>query len=570
MTSYRILRIAMVSVLLFCLWNCSKKQKEWQLSPKDREQLSVIGNMINEDIEKADELIDILLLKASTNNDILLKANAYLKRGIVLTKKGEFINARDTLISGVNMIKNIKNLPLKNIFLLRIGNVYALDDESDIAMNYYTKVYEDAATKNNKKEIFLARANMAKILRNAKRYDEALKIYKESYEQRESLNIQPKNLARVLMGIGGTFLKLQQADSALYYSRKGFHISKSINDKSGESFFHHDFGVAYYLKKEYGKALQHLDTAKTYITYLKNDERLSETLFNIGRCYYKLQEYDTAIAKFNEVTTIIRQAEKLGSKGFDPIYLEDMYDLLSKCYLAKQDAEKSAMYEAKKDQISHLKNKENNEIARAMHESDFNINNEFIQTVLTANQQALSRYRGVLIIIGIICIAAIYFVFHYKKEAKKNKEIFEKLVQALEEKESKEAQKPKEIAITDVKVEAVLKRLAKLEEQHYFLESTCSLAAMAKKAKTNTTYLTQIIKQYKGKTFYQYINKLRIDYSIDRLNKDHQFRKYAIKHIALEVGYKSPESFTKHFKKSTGINPSYYIKELDKRNKNKV
>jgi AraC-like DNA-binding protein len=560
----------MVSVLLFCLWNCSKKQKEWQLSPKDREQLSVIGNMINEDIEKADELIDILLLKASTNNDILLKANAYLKRGIVLTKKGEFINARDTLISGVNMIKNIKNLPLKNIFLLRIGNVYALDDESDIAMNYYTKVYEDAATKNNKKEIFLARANMAKILRNAKRYDEALKIYKESYEQRESLNIQPKNLARVLMGIGGTFLKLQQADSALYYSRKGFHISKSINDKSGESFFHHDFGVAYYLKKEYGKALQHLDTAKTYITYLKNDERLSETLFNIGRCYYKLQEYDTAIAKFNEVTTIIRQAEKLGSKGFDPIYLEDMYDLLSKCYLAKQDAEKSAMYEAKKDQISHLKNKENNEIARAMHESDFNINNEFIQTVLTANQQALSRYRGVLIIIGIICIAAIYFVFHYKKEAKKNKEIFEKLVQALEEKESKEAQKPKEIAITDVKVEAVLKRLAKLEEQHYFLESTCSLAAMAKKAKTNTTYLTQIIKQYKGKTFYQYINKLRIDYSIDRLNKDHQFRKYAIKHIALEVGYKSPESFTKHFKKSTGINPSYYIKELDKRNKNKV
>lgn len=446
--------------------------------------------------------------------------------------------------------------------------MYALDDESDIAMNYYTKVYEDAATKNNKKEIFLARANMAKILRNAKRYEEALKIYKESYKQRESLKIQPKNIARVLMGIGGTFLKLQEADSALYYSRKGFQISTSINDKSGESFFHHDFGVAYYLKKDYEKALQHLDTAKTYITYLKNDERLSETLFNIGRCYYKLQEYDIAIAKFNEVTAIIEQAEKLGSKGFDPIYLEDMYDLLSKCYLAKQDVEKSAMYEIKKDQINRVKNKENNEIARAMHESDFNINNEFIQTVLTANQQTLSRYRGVLIIIGIICMGAIYFVFHYKREAKKNKEIFEKLLQIQEEKESKEVQKSKEIVITDVKVEAVLKCLTKLEAQHYYLESTCSLATMAKKAKTNTTYLTQILKQYKGKTFYQYINKLRIDYSIDRLNKDHQFRKYAIKHIALEVGYKSPESFTKHFKKATGINPSYYIKELDKRKQN--
>jgi uncharacterized membrane protein affecting hemolysin expression len=106
MKSYRILRIAIVFVLLFCLWNCSEKQKEWQLHPQDKEQLSVIGNMINEDIQKADELIDALLRKASSNNDILLKANAYLKRGILLTKKGEFINARDTLISGVNMIKN--------------------------------------------------------------------------------------------------------------------------------------------------------------------------------------------------------------------------------------------------------------------------------------------------------------------------------------------------------------------------------------------------------------------------------------------------------------------------------
>ncbi|WP_298512966.1 helix-turn-helix domain-containing protein [uncultured Kordia sp.] len=569
---YRILRITIAIAMLFCLWNCNKEKTSLKIANEDKKQLSVIGNMINEDIERADLLIEELLQKAETNNDLLLKANVYLKRGVLLTKKGEFINARDTLISGVNMIKDIKDLPLKNLFLLRIGNVYALDDESDIAMNYYTKVYEDASTKNNKKEIFLAHANMAKIMRNAKRFDEALAIYKQSYKQRKLLNIQPKNVARVLMGIGGTFLKMQEPDSALYYSRKGFKLSESINDKSGKSFFQHDFGVAYYLKKDYSRALQHLDTAKTYITYLKNDERLSETLFNIGRCYYKLQEYDTAIDQFNQVNTIIKQAEKLNSKGFDPIYLEDMYDLLSKCYLAKQDVVKSTMYETKRDQISRVKNKENNEIARAMHESDFNINNEFIQTVLAANKQTLSRYQGILIIIGIICLASIYFLFHYKNEAKKNKEIFEKLVQSQEkkEKENQERSKPKEIVITDSKVEAVLKRLEKLEEQNYFLESSCSLANMAKKTKTNTTYLTQILKQYKEKTFYQYLNELRINYTIDRLNTDHQFRKYAIKHIALEVGYKSPESFTKHFKKAAGINPSYYIKELEKRLENKV
>lgn len=566
---HRILRITIGIAMLFSFCQCGKEETIKMISDDDKNHLTTIGNMINEDVEKADMLIQQLLLKADITDDLLLKANAYLKRGILLTKKGEFKNAKDTLVSGVNMIKDIKDLPLKNLFLLRIGNVYALNDKSDIAMNYYKKVYEDASAKNNKKEIFLAYANMAKIMRNAKRFEEALEIYKKSYRQRELLSIKDKNIARVLMGIGGTFLKMQEPDSALYYSKKGFEISKSINDKSGESFFQHDFGVAYYLKKDYTKALQHLDTAKTYITFLKNDERLSETLFNIGRCYYKLEEYDAAIQQFTEVANIINQAEKLDSNGFYPIYLEDMYDLFSKCHLAKKNTEKSYMYEELRNKINRDTNKQNNEIAKALHESEFNINNEFIKKVLAANRQMLSRYKGIIIIFGLLCLASLYFLFHYKNEAKKNKLIFEKLIQAQEKKDKQEHQKPKEIAINDTKVEAVLKRLEKLEMQAYFLESSCSLANMAKKAKTNSTYLTQILKQYKEKTFYQYLNELRINYAIDRLNTDSQFRKYAIKHIALEVGYKSPESFTKHFKKATGINPSYYIKELEKRIENK-
>ncbi|WP_160128741.1 AraC family transcriptional regulator [Kordia antarctica] len=564
---YRILRITIGIAMLFCLWKCEKQETLKTISDEDSKRLSRIYNIIDEDLHKAEIDIDTLLIKATRTDNMLLKAELYLQKGVLLTKKGEFNNALDTLVSGVNLIKDIKDLPLKNLFLLRIGNVYALADKSDIAMTYYTKVYEDASAKNTKKELILSSINMAKLMRNAERFEQALEMYKVAYKQTQHIDIKESNVARILMGMGGTYLKLHQPDSAIYYTEKGYKISKSINDKTGESFFHHDFGVAYYLKNEYSKGLQYLDSARIYIEAIKNDERLSETLFNIGRCYYKLQQYETAIGYFDEVTSIINQAEKLDSKGFNPIYLEDMYDLLSKCHLASENYEKSSFYETKRNVLNRIKNKENNEIAKALHDSELNINNKFIKTVLVTNERTLFRYKGISIIIGLLCLTLLYLLFHYRSEAKKNKEIFEKLIQKQDAKANETIQKPKEIIIKDEKVTQVLKRLEKIEAQGYFLESSCSLANMAKKAKTNTTYLTQIIKQYKEKTFYQYLNGLRINYTIDRLKTDTQFRKYAIKHIAFEVGYKSPESFTKHFKKATGIYPSYYIKELAKHNK---
>ena len=86
---------------------------------------------------------------------------------------------------------------------------------------------------------------------------------------------------------------------------------------------------------------------------------------------------------------------------------------------------------------------------------------------------------------------------------------------------------------------------------------------MAKKVKTNTTYLSKIISTYKQKKFFEYINELRIEYVLKRLKEDSKFRNYSIKHIAEEIGYKSTNSFTKYFKAHTKLYPSYYIKNLE-------
>ena len=44
------------------------------------------------------------------------------------------------------------------------------------------------------------------------------------------------------------------------------------------------------------------------------------------------------------------------------------------------------------------------------------------------------------------------------------------------------------------------------------------------------------------------------------------YKKYTIKAISSEVGFNNVQSFAKAFHNSKGINPSYFIKELNKVN----
>lgn len=519
-----------------------------------------IEENLNKDFEKAIQFSNELMVYAFAKNDSATIAKAYLHKGIVLTKKGVYQTAIDTLNRGLKFMGN-KNLPDKNLLLLRIGNAYVLDKKDDIALRYYTQVYEDAFTHHKKKDLLKAAINIAKIKRNAGNYEEALENYKTSYEKAVELDMKKPLIARTLMGIGGTFLTLQQPDSALHYSRKGYEISHSIDDKVGESYFNVDFGIAYYLKDEYKTSLIYLNKAKTYMESIGNKKRLTETLFYMGACHYRLKDYATAIEYLKNVVLVADQSEKVGNDEFKPLQLIETYDFLSKSYIALGETTQSRFYENARKEIEQITDKENNRINTTLLKNELRIRDKVIANI----NRTTTHYKYTLGLVMIICVASVYFVIYYRRKAKRNKENFEKLIQNQKTTTQNEHIKTNKIKIDDDKVALVLKNLDKVETQEYFLDCNFSLANLAKKVKTNPTYLTKILKEEKGKTFYQYLNELRINYAINRLKTDGQFRKYAIKHIALEVGYKSPESFTKHFKKATGINPSYYIKELEKR-----
>lgn len=135
---------------------------------------------------------------------------------------------------------------------------------------------------------------------------------------------------------------------------------------------------------------------------------------------------------------------------------------------------------------------------------------------------------------------------------------------------SKEEEKETEQSsmMTPATEQKLLAKLDKFEKSKLYTKNTVSLPYLASYCDTNTKYLSYIINHYKEKDFNNYINELRINYIIDKLNTDPKYLKYKIASLAEESGFSSQSKFAIAFKKLTNVSPSHYLQNL-KNDRNK-
>ena len=118
------------------------------------------------------------------------------------------------------------------------------------------------------------------------------------------------------------------------------------------------------------------------------------------------------------------------------------------------------------------------------------------------------------------------------------------------------------INISEDTEKKLLKKLAAFEASERFLKKELTLTALASQKGTNPKYLSKIIHTHRNQTFTGYINKLRMNYIIQKLYDEPKYREYKISYLADECGYTSPQVFVVVFKKETGLTPSSFIEQL--------
>ncbi len=99
-----------------------------------------------------------------------------------------------------------------------------------------------------------------------------------------------------------------------------------------------------------------------------------------------------------------------------------------------------------------------------------------------------------------------------------------------------------------------------MEDRQLYLNPNLTVNDLAHELNTNRTYVSNYLSQHIGRTFYDYINTLRIIKVSIPMIEEHP--EYTFEFVAFKSGFASISTFRRAFIKETGMTPSQYASKV--------
>ncbi|MCL8535318.1 helix-turn-helix domain-containing protein [Chryseobacterium gallinarum] len=508
------------------------------------------------------------------------KNTTQIAEGYVMSHYDEtFPNALKYLDSLQAITKNSReNYYPARTYLLR-GNLYFKADNLQAALNNYVLGLKYAKAKENKRQIAIAEISIAYLNNFIGKHTETAKTLKHYLYNVDYLDEGERE--HLKLNLADAYIEINNMDSAYALIQDGLISSKKNKDIYR---YHQNLGLLgfYNLKlKKYNIAVEDLLQCKNYFFATKDQSKRNQnyTLLNLGKAYAGLENKAKAIENFTKIDSLVLKTNYVFPE------LREVYTYLIDYYKEAKDKEKQLYFVERFLKVDHILDSQfryiSRELPRRYDTPKLLQEKELITDELKKKRTFFYIALGFLIVVLLLFIN---FYFKYKNADKKYRKIAQDLIQSVHEhklESETEIKKeelpddllPQNIAITEEKtsktisediVQTILKELDTFERKEQFLTKGITLSSLAKKLKTNSKYLSEVINTYKEKNFAAYLNDLRIDYAISRLATDRKFRSYKIPFIAEELGYNNEQAFTMAFKRRTGTPLSIYLKEIEK------
>ena len=341
-------------------------------------------------------------------------------------------------------------------------------------------------------------------------------------------------------------------------------------------------GMNLYQQKHYQESVEKLKAA--LIVVKKNEDYANKSIIHyyIGLNYVALRDFSESLHNFKKVDHLFQEHHYI---NFETLHA---YNYLVEYFKNENDAEQQLYYINQQLLASVFLQDSYKSLSNTLHKK---LDIEKLQTDKQLLERNLKEKNNILYVVLFTTLPAFFISLYFWIYNNRKKKDYHKLFEEAEKQAKIEQQKKNldlERTIQDNKDEVVknekygstsinkdieqmiLKQLQDFEKKHLFLEKNLDISKLAKNLNTNRTYLSYCINTYKGRSFVDYINSLRIQYFMDSIDKNKHWKSYKIKAIAEELGFSGGRSFSEVFNKQMGFPPSYYIEQKLRKENNDI
>lgn len=544
--------------------------------------------MLSSDIESSFSIAT----KIQASNSNLHKSFAYGIKSYIYQRKDDSISSKKYYQIALNYLKQLKPSTEKTKIHAYLLNYKGLSEWKRGNLNTALESYLDgkklSIQVNDIVQVIKFNINISLIYGEIQNYKLAIKTSRESdvqvnkYENLYTPEQYENNKSNINLNIGNYYSnyywletsKTQRLDSAIYFFKKAIIYSKNLIENKTNA----QIGLIaiYQIQKKNTLA------EKSYMNLLfdikanKLDKPYYTTCYNVAHFYFHLKKYDKSLVYFNKVDSI----NKIKNFNTDSFIYTNYY--LSKLYEIKNDPENAVKYS--KIYLDNFEKSKNNlndqttDINSNLEKSDLRkemlgIQEKFKNEVLFKKWSVII---SILLFIGLL-VLLLKNIIEKNRVKKKVQDLLNEfsVKTEVENKQIEPKNVPTEIidfqnnkpvttiSIDEAKELEIITKLKALEEKKYYLKAEFNQKEVAKKLKTNTTYLSYVVNKNFKKSFSEYSNELKINYVINEMINNPTYRKYSTQAIAESVGFKNAISFTKSFNKRTGVTPVQFIKGIN-------
>lgn len=401
-------------------------------------------------------------------------------------------------------------------------------------------------------------------------YDDALALFKQTRDffKRESeknmhVNLQYGNKRgyyNSLHQMSVCYRHLGQRKSADSITEIGLALTAIDKDYEQEyGYFLKEKGLSEFDKGSFVQAISDLRSSKKCMTGVKDFSWMAVCNSYIGKSYKALGDTGQALVYFHKVDSVFKR------NHFILPELRNTYEELISYYRKVNNKTNELYYTRQLVRADSILRVDYPYLSAKIFK-------EYDERKILDHQSVLERKfsRSYILNLTLLCCAillaiALYLKFKEKRKIMAQYKLLEQKIlsssSGLRNNESEKARSGQKIDIDQKVVDDILRKLRVFEERAGFTESGLTLHKLAAKFETNHTYLSAVIRNYKGVNFTQYLADRRITYITDKLYNNRTYLNYTIATLAEECGIGSRNTFSALFLEINGIRATDFIKK---------